>query len=296
MPRPLLLCALLATLLCAPRVGADARPRWLVPYCPLIDGAARPLYGSSLLFTDSTELEGFAATSVYELDAHWDAAYYHGLFGGDLTLAGLLDYTVFSRSGGVGLPDDLLGLAVDLTWTRRDGRGDAQILGLTPGFYSEISGLDLGAVYVPARLAWVRTFQPTLTGVLGMDVRLGYDEPVFPYLGVIWAPAARLRVQAMLPESRLELHLFEDWTFYAGAAWQNRDYHLSDGRSRITIEDVRVFLGGRRRVTDNLYYGVELGEITNREWAFKRSTNPDLPAGYDVEDALYLRLAVSGPF
>ena len=270
-----------------------------IPHCQILDVLSDPLYEVGLTVIPNSRYRGHGSSASFELDGQWEVAYFRNVLGGDVDAALRGRTTVFFDSAGLDLPDQLLRLAIDAGWTRRLPTGVSFQARVQPGLYTDIEKVDGDAVSLPFSLSVIRSFNPGLSGILGLSIRPGFDLVVMPLLGLEWEAAETLRVEAGLPSSRITWFAFDRVMTYAGLDWDNTTYYVEDGRQyardEMTVEDFRLYWGLTWRLSDQLHLSGELGEVFARNVEFDgRGAIPDDSA--DVEDRAYVRLAVLGPF
>jgi hypothetical protein len=130
-------------------------------------------------------------------------------------------------------------------------------------------------------------------------MRPGFDRSIMPLVGLTWAVRDDIRLEAQLPESRLSYFFRDDWYAHAGFEWRNLSYRLREkgfyDRDMITVEDFRLSCGLTHRFSDELRLTAETGSAFSRSVEFKDPAD-SLDSGVDVEDAVFLRVTLGGPF
>ncbi len=273
---------------------------WLqnVQTCQILDGSAQPTFRIGFDYVADADVEGFGETGLAAWDARWEAGYFHDVLMGDIDIGIMGRYRMLTDSAGMQLPDQLAVLAADVGWTWRYVNATALQLRAQPGVYSDMERIDFNAVHVPFSAAGVFRLLDSLSAIAGVSVRLGFERVFMPICGFAWEPIPEVRVAAMLPESRVDVHWTRDWSTHARLAWESESYRLDEkgdfDRERITLEDYRGALGATRRITDEMYVVGEAGMSFERTIEFQHSDG--LARQADIDPAVFLRIAVAGPF
>ncbi len=267
--------------------------------CQILDAVTEPIYEVGLSLTPSSDIGESGSSAFVELDARWDFAYFRDVLYGDLDLG--LDFSgiLVTDSAGLQLPDQLVRLNVDAGLAWRYVGGTALQFRMKPGIYSDFEEVSADALACPASLALVQSFDPTVSGILGLELRPSFETKIMPLVGVAWQPVDMLRVEAGLPRSRLSCVFNSAWSGHLGFEWSNISYQLREkgnfDRKRLEVEDFRFTIGATRLLSDALQVTAELGHLFDRQLEF-RYTAEDLPRKVEVEDSIYLRVGVGGPF
>lgn len=269
------------------------------PYCQIADNRQDPMYSLSLADLFEEKIEGFGDTSVLELKADWEFAYYRSPEHGDISMGLDVQLTYFADSAGVQLPDQLLKLAVDSALTWRGAAGYSYRFEIAPGVYSDLEELNFSALSFPFALSAIRAFTPQVSGLVGLELRPEWDLVVKPRLGIAWEVSPTLWVQAMIPESRVIWAATDNWQVYGGIVWNNVDYELREkgglDRGRLTVEDIRMTLGVMQQVSSGHHLSVEIGQSVERDLEFEQGTE-SIPASLNIDDAFFFGLILGGPF
>ena len=269
------------------------------PHCVILDDSSVPLIRASVGIVSEEQVEGYGKTAFYELEAGWAFAYFRDVLYGDIDLTLLWQGSIVSDSAGLELPNQVGGMSVDAGWTMRTTGGSAIQLRLKPGFYSDIEQIGGGAFYVPFSLAFIQSFSDQVSGIAGAEIRPRFDLPVMPLLGLTWQPSDCFRLEATVPESRMEWGVAEFWTVYWAFEWINTSYTLREkgnfDRKQMTLEDFRTYIGAEYEVSDNIRIYGDLGTVFNRSISFER--NPEeRPGDVDIDNGVLLRFGIMGPF
>jgi len=267
-------------------------------HCQILDEPTEPQYRVSLAYVASSGYEGYGRSSQLECDGMFKMGYFRDVAYGTAELTGRFKGFVFPDSVGIELPDQLLKLAVDGSWTWRYVNELSLQIRAEPGIYADLEGISLDTLFIPLGCRLIRTFNPDISGVVGLDVRPGFGREIMPLVGVEWSPLDEVHVRAMLPDSRV-LFSFPDWSAYVGFDWQNLSYRMRESgpysRDLITLEDYRLYGGITGWIGPDIHVFGELGKVFNRSVEFE-----DGPSGgeesVDVESARVFRVGVGGPF
>lgn len=292
--------SLLLALVCACAATGGSQPIMLgAGECQILDTVTEPIYEIGMTFVPESRFAGHGKSAFVEVDARWDAAYFRDVLYADLDLG--LDFAgiLVTDSAGLQLPDQLVRLSIDAGLTWRYVGGTALQFRLKPGIYSDFEEISMDSLALPGSLALVQSFHPTVSGILGLEVRPSFETKILPRVGVAWQPADMIRLEAGLPRSRLSCAFNNEWSGHLGFEWQNVSYNLREkgdfDRERIEIEDYRLYGGVTKRMSDALQLTAEVGRLFDRQVEF-RYPAADLPRKVDVDNAIYLRVGVGGPF
>ena len=107
------------------------------PYCQILDNPSEPLYRIRLGYVSESDVEDGGSTSLIELEADWEFAYFRNVMRGDVDCDLMLDTVLFMDSAGIDLPNQATVLALDAGWVARSG-GTAFALRTQPGVYSDL--------------------------------------------------------------------------------------------------------------------------------------------------------------
>jgi hypothetical protein len=260
-----------------------------------------PVYTAGLALFSESEFGDYGEAGLLEILLDWEFAYYHDILGGVADMSFDLDAKVLTETTGLHLPNQLVIMAVDAGWNATYSDGFGFIARIRPGFYADLEEFSSRAIYTPFTLAWTRQFSPSLSGVIGAEVRSGFDRWFMPVVGVTWEPSSYCRIKAQLPESRIDYVLDSLWSAHAGFKWTSTTYALREkspfDREELTLEDYQLYLGASRRIDQQLRLGVDVGGSFDRKIEFK-NPEPELDdqRKIDVDSALFVRVSLSGPF
>ena len=263
---------------------------------PILDRGLIPDYSYYVGFIPDSNIENFDKTAVIEIGGNWEViTYEEAAFNGDVDINVNFDITSFLDDGDLDLPNQVTDLYFDLGWTYRVTDLDTLQLRAMPGVYSDLASLDGNMVYIPVSAVIARNFTKNLSGIIGAQLRGGFDQMLMPIVGVDWQINNDCRLNARLPHSSLIYRFNEFGSCYLGFKWQNMSYGLDDGsRDQITLNDFRFYGGASCQIADGLYVFVETGKVFNREISFGDTGGNTVD--YDVENALTMRFGLHGPF
>ena len=276
--------------------GALARPASVIDQ--YLDRTPQPVWRLDGRYIADANYGDYGSSDGIEFEGRWTMGYFRDVWYGDMDLALEANLQVFGSTASITLPNQLLDLYIDLGWTWRYVNDSALRLRLQPGTYTDVEEIDIGNIRMPILLEGVKRFSPTTTGVLGGTVRLGFELPFMPSLGVVWQPSPQLRVEALLPKSRVLCHLNNRWTLKGDFEWRNGSYNLRESgytRSQITQNDLRLGAGTIYSISDDLHFTADIGYIFNRSIEFDE-TPATIENEIDVDAAPYVTLGFRGPF
>ena len=267
--------------------------------CPYLDGPARPFYSIAMgLTSDARTGDRGPRYSQLELRSEADLGYFHNVWQGDIDLGVRFDHVVPLRQSAFDPPSHLMALAVEVRWFWRYINGTALELQFDPGFYSSTQDVLDMPLAMPIRVSGIYTIDPTLALVGGLQVRPTFNYLYVPHGGVVWQPYPQFRLDATVPDARMTVHLDREWSGYAGWMWESTTYHiraLETGHNRMTLTNQEVYLGISRGLHDELRVSGTLGWMMDRHVRATRSRSGARQT-LDIDDALVLRVGVSGAF
>ncbi len=278
------LSALLALTLAIPAAFAGDR-------CQILDNLYDPIYRVQAGLLPRSRTDAGGSTTVLELDADWEMGFFR-LPWGEADLYTRMRNSFFIGSGGMNLPSQATALALDVGWTMRFGDGKALQLRARPGLYADGSTLDSRGWHTPFSCSVIQSFYRNLSGIVGLDVRPGFDRTLMPIVGLKWEPFHWLGIEPRLPQSRIVWFVTPEWSAYGSFAWRNDSYALHDERRMMTIQDFRIVGGVSHRVSHQMELSVDVGRVFSREVKYRR---PDSER-HEVSQTLFARIGVGGPF
>jgi hypothetical protein len=284
-------------------LGAAAHAAWqpggTAGYCQILDHVARPIYEFRLTVIPESGFAGYGDSGFLEIAADWDVAYFRGVALGDVEMNLRSKLTLLTDSARLELPDQVAMVAADIAWTGRYEGGYGVQARVKPGIYSDIEELGLDALAFPFSGTFIYAFDPAVSGMIGLEIRPGFERLVMPILGVAWEIRSDLRLEAGLPRTRLQYYAAQGWSTHLGFDWENVSYELREkgsfDRKQMTLEDYRLYWGLTRRVSDQMQLTFELGRAFERSVEFE-APPPGQPGDIAVDEAVYLKAALGGPF
>jgi hypothetical protein len=188
---------------------------------------------------------------------------------------------------------------IDAGWTQRYVGGNALQIRAEPGIYSDFEEMGSEAIGCPVSLAWIRAFNPCFSGIVGVQLRPRFERWVMPIARLEWEATPSFRIEAGVPESRIDYYINRRWSTYLGLAWTDVSYALREvkglDREQITWEEYEAWLGVTHRVTHQFQFSCEVGQVFERSVEFKKDVR-GLDSDIDLEEAVFVRFALGGPF
>lgn len=273
-------------------VAAQASAQTTYPYCQIVDGTEIPAWIAAADYTASSRVEGDGGKDV----AVWHIGGGGGLYYlrteyGDVDFTGWYDIWAWDGSGGINLPDQTAALRLRADYTYRTMAGTALRVGLKPGFYGDLGEVSFDSFFLPFEVLAIQSFNPQISGAIGIAVYPGFDRVFDPRFGVRIAPVEEMRVDVMYPESRVTYRP-AIWEVYAGVRHEAvNEFRLEedDPRDLFGVRETRAYVGGAWPVNDVVRMLAEIGMAFNREFDFKNRA-----PSRDIEDAWFIKIGVGG--
>lgn len=266
--------------------------------CQILDKGGSPVYRVTAAYMPDSDVEAGSSTSMFEVDADWGCGMLHDFAGGDLVSRIHFNNTFLLESADLDLPEHLAEISFDMEWVKRMRDGVGLIAGIRPGIYSDLEKLDGDGFFVPLKLAVVKRFGPTISGIAGMFVRFGFDRELLPIVGIEWQPVKEFRLELALPESFVSVRPSDEWSIFGRFQWNNTSYDLrdraDDNRKMITLEDFRTSLGVETMLSSDLGLVLETGRSYNRAMDFERRNSSSVEL--EIDEAFFVRGGVAGYF
>ena len=267
--------------------------------CQILDGSPDPTYSLGLGYVLDSKFRGYGSCDAFELEGALDLGYFHDVLLGDIDLGLDLDLMLLLGSARLQLPDQLVVLAVDVGWTWRYVDGYALQVRIAPGLYSDAESLSSRTFGMPFSVAGIKSFSPTLSGTVGLQMRPDFDRFFMPIFGLVWAPVEGVRVEATLPEARVLYHLDSRWSAHLGWAWESTTYSILEkgdyDREKLTLESYRTTVGVTHTLAHELRVTGEIGLLSKRDATFE-STPVGMDDHISISEELFLRVGMSGSF
>ena len=146
-------------------------------------------------YVANADVANGGSISLFETDGYWTFAYFTDILRADIDCNLVLESKAISGSGGINLPDHVLQLAADIGATWRYVDGATLSVRAMPGFYADLEELSSDGFSVPFSLVYSEPFTPTLSGVIGAQVRPGFDLVLMPHVGVVWSLSDRVQLR-----------------------------------------------------------------------------------------------------
>jgi hypothetical protein len=254
----------------------------------------KPIYNAGLGYS-AAEFEGYGDSSLTELSLDWEFANFRRTWAGDVDLTLDVEAALFADSAGMHLPDQLVALAVDLGWARFSRNGIGARFRLAPGIYSDFQRFEGRALSAPLSGVLTCAFGPSVSGVVGAEVRPNFERLVRPIAGLAVQAGRATRLVVGVPEGSLSHRFGPRFESYIAYAWRDQTFGLRDDRRAITLEDYSACLGIRLRQPGGAAIVVEVGSVFDRSVEFDRTRDEHDPSeAVDADDSLYIRLAFVG--
>lgn len=192
------------------------------------------------------------------------------------------------RGPGVDLPEELYKVAIDV-------QGDFQItetlgisLGITPGFWSDFQSASGDDFRLPARVLGTYQVGNALKIAAGAVYTDNIRRNILPAGGVIWQIDDRLKLEALLPRSRLVYNLHSEWAIYAVVERSDTTWDIKTvyGEEQFEYRDWRVMLGTQVDTFERFSFFVEVGAAFDRRFRF------DIQPTMDIDDDFVLRTGI----
>lgn len=260
----------------------------------MLDAPVDPIYRYRLGIVSSADVEG-RSSGLYELDADHEMAYFRNVLRGDIDIGLALHSSIFTRKLSDRFPRTLFRTALDTGWTWRYLDGKSLELRAAPGLYGAVDASLGSLAAIPFQIRLHQAIHPDLAGMVGVEIRPGWDRALMPLGGIVWEPDPTFRAEVMLPRSRALLFLWRA-TLFANAEWRNWSYGIKaqdDYQAKqLTLNDYAISLGAGWRFTDEIEFTLEAGRLIGRTLDTDSSRDPRL----DADSANFIRIGLLGPF
>ncbi len=269
------------------------------PACQILDKAPTPVYSVELSFIADSEFDGYESTQFAELDAALELGYFYDILQGELDLALEFDGTMPFSSAGLQLPDQLVAFALDAGLTWRYINGLALQVRVAPGVYTDFEEVTISNWNMPISVAGIMSFNSDVSAIAGAQVRFGFEREIMPIVGVVWAAADWVRIEATLPEASAICYFSDVWSANLSWVWDSMTYKIREkgdyDRDKITLESYRTSMGVSYAISDALKLTGDLGIVTGRKVQFAKT--PDgMDDSIDISSEAFVRVGVAGPF
>ena len=236
-------------------------------------------------------------SAVLEIGADWNIAFYRPSAGSEIEIGLKFSERTFFGKTWLSLPDQVAAIAVDLEWVAGYSGDKFFKLGFEPGIYSDLEDISGKSMFVPVSLSFGKKFRSDFSGEIGLQVRPQFDRQLIPLVGIDWAITDKVEFELAFPESRFDWYFGDGWNVNMCFMWDNVSYRLegdTHDRGLITFEEMRYSGGIGRRIASDLHIGVDVGRIAGRKVEFENAGG--LERSIDVEDALFGRIFIAGPY
>jgi len=279
--------------------AAVADDSWLSGQrCQILD-RPQPVYDVTLGYIPDSIVQRAGETTVTELGANWNLAYFRDVLPGDIDVAFHMETFWFGDDVHGLLPDQLAKLAFDVGYTQRLRDGIALQGRIYPGYYGDFEEFGFDALFMPFSVAVISSFDPQASWILGLDVRPSFQQVVMPRVGIAYEASKALRIEAGLPDSRITCFISDSFSLNTGFEWNNTSFAMDDStedpRDLATVEDLRYYIGMDQRLSDQIQAGLQMGIADNRKVRYDHHGD-DYESKISIEDSFYARFVLTGPF
>ncbi len=192
---------------------------------------------------------------------------------------------LFLGETGLGLPDQIYGLTMDVQVEQPLSRKLSIQVAATPGLYTDWQNLSSEAFRVPARVFASYRSGPKLVLLGGVVYTAQPDLPIIPAVGAIWSPNDTWRFELIAPRPRVVYRWNEAWQSYGLFSFDSSTYAIETrGRDELfQYRDFRVALGAEYTSPNKVRWFSEVGA------AFGRKLDLDLSKDRNLEAGVFLR-------
>lgn len=273
---------------------------WEVSHqCQILDVPSEPLYKVYFSTIPPNDFDDYGDAALIELGGLWKLRYFRDVLWGDMDSR--LDFQSVLPLGdtALSLPDQLVAFYLDAGWTRRMVGGRAWQIRARPGLYSDLTNPAANDFFVPLSGAYIRTFNPSMSGILGVEIRPGFERTLMPIMGIECELGGAARVEARVPKSRIEYFLSSRWTTHLGLEWRNRSFRVHEDVAGdpdlITLEDFLAWWGLTYRVSDEIHVFADFGRAFGRSIEFSGQAS-GADDRVNIGSGAFGRVALGGPF
>lgn len=255
-----------------------------IPFCQIADRVVTPRFAMSVDYaSEGNSDRGGEGLGFVEEFGSVEYGYFR-TDAGDFTLGSTFDF-MFPTTGGEGIPDVLGRLTFDGRWDLRTRDGLTFRSEIFPGFYSDFVSPGLDHFSMPFAFSGIYAFHDQLSGQLGVRVQPGFHAAFDPILGIRWAPAENLVVDACYPRSMVRWDIVPEVSWLAGAEINRTwEYKLSDEDigDRLLYSDKRLYTGMRFKLGEVWELGFRVGWLFGRtlEWRSSPFGEREVSGGY----------------
>ena len=267
-------------------------------YSPFLDARTEPRRWAYLTYVPGAETDRTPdgeEVSLLEFDTRINLAQWRNVLLGDMDVNIRLKSLIFIDDANLTvMPTGLLELPLQVDWTWRYLNGLSFQIGARPGFYADAEALGEGLA-VPFHTAFYYAVNPHFSWLLGAEVRLDWNMPVMPLVGLGWEPSEFFRLILALPTTTAVLQLGPVGIF-GTAGWRTTTYGMSgeDGDpEQLTVEDIKLGGGVQIAFGENFNMRLEGGLLVNRSLIAETG---DVEDTLDLDEAPYFSVAFGGSF
>ena len=203
---------------------------------------------------------------------------------GEVDLTGGYSFWEILDDAGIDLPARLGSVYLRPSLTIRTSGGTSYRAEAWPGFYSEIQDVGSDDIYVPFCLSVIQSFNPSFSGLLGVQVSPGFQRTYDPRLGVRVAPSESAFIDIMYPESRIVWSSYDGWELQVGVKIdQPEEFSLpeDDLRKAIIYTETRTYVAIVQPLVSGLRMVYRAGVASGRSYDFEQGYGDvDQDSGY----------------
>ncbi len=280
---------------------APARAGWwqVEQHCQILDVPSEPVYKVSCAVIPESSFDDYGDSASMEIEGLWKLPYLRDILWGDIDSRLVIDSVYFVKRTALDLPHQAMGIYLDSGWTVRMIDGTSWQARVRPGIFSDMTGIGSGDLFMPFSLAFIKSFNQDLSAMLGVEVRPGFERALMPQAGIEWEFGGSARLEAGVPESRLEYFLSSRWTTHLGLEWRNRSFRIHEDVSgdpdMLTLDDFAGWWGLTYRVSDEMHLFADYGWLFGRSVEFS-GHETGAESDVDISSTAFARIALGGPF
>ncbi len=267
--------------------------------CQILDIPSEPVYKVSLDMIPDGEFEDYGNSTMLEIGGLWKLPYLRDILWGDIDTRFELDSVFFMNSVSLDLPGQVAGIYLNSGWTTRMVDGTSWQARVRPGLYSDMTMIGGEDFFMPFSLAFIKSFSPDMSGILGVEVRSGFERTLMPLVGIEYEFGGAARLEARIPKSKLEYFLSTRWTTHLGLEWRNRSFRVHEDvlgdPDMLTLDDFVGWWGLTYRASDELHLFADFGRSFSRSIEFS-GNDPGADSHVDIGSGVFARFALGGPF
>ncbi len=282
----IILIGLLACIFTVSALGKQPQP-----FCQILDQQDDLIWHVRGGYAEGGKVAGGANLRMLE-SGGGAGLFYSRTAVGEFDLRFKADATTFVERGDLRMPDQVAAVRLDLDYVARLQDGYALRVGIAPGFYSQITHVNMDHFYYPFLLHGLYAFNPEVTGVFGFNVYPGFDRVLEPRVGVRWGISDFLLLDLFYPATEVVFRPTVGWALRAGVDFKRKtQYRLkrSDDRHSLIMKETRMYLGLDHMISPQMRFMFRIGRIVDRDLDFRRGT----PAR-GIDDSGYIQIGIGG--